>query len=420
MFPMLYKVNQIFDDSFEPDPSGAVRRGIARSDLSGRFTPGQTIAVAVGSRGIQEIVGMVAAMVSSLKTLGLKPFIIPAMGSHGGATGDGQRQVLEHMGITEAAVGAPIRSSMDVVSLGHLPSGAEVFVARDAMEADHLALINRVKPHTAFRGQVESGICKMLAVGCGKHQGALNMHKFGLAESIVPAASVILDRVSVLFGIAVLENAAEKTHTVRVVLPETFIESDAEMLKTAFGLFPRIPVDDLDILVVGEMGKNISGGGMDPNVIGMWRRDGGAREPNYRTVVLLNLTPESHGNAMGIGLADLTTRRVIDMLDIKATYTNALTTGLWAAARLPIALENDRVALETALSPIHEPEKVRMACITNTLFLETFWASEALLTELRLRGDIEIDEKPLAFRFSGEERLLPFLAAGHEPGGKTG
>jgi hypothetical protein len=419
MFPMLYKVNQIFDDSFEPDPSGAVRRGIARSDLSGRFTPGQTIAVAVGSRGIQEIVGMVAAMVSSLKTLGLKPFIIPAMGSHGGATGDGQRQVLEHMGITEAAVGAPIRSSMDVVSLGHLPSGAEVFVARDAMEADHLALINRVKPHTAFRGQVESGICKMLAVGCGKHQGALNMHKFGLAESIVPAASVILDRVSVLFGIAVLENAAEKTHTVRVVLPETFIESDAEMLKTAFGLFPRIPVDDLDILVIGEMGKNISGGGMDPNVIGMWRRDGGAREPNYRTVVLLNLTPESHGNAMGIGLADLTTRRVIDMLDMKTTYTNALTTGLWAAARLPIALENDRVALETALSRIHEPEKVRMACITNTLFLETFWASPALLIELRLRRDIEIDEKPLAFRFSGEERLLPFSAAGHEPGGKT-
>jgi hypothetical protein len=419
-FPVLFRVRQKVDDFCEPDPVGAVRREIDRSDLSGRFTPGQTIAVAVGSRGIQGIVGMVAAMVSSLKMMGLRPFIIPAMGSHGGAASDGQEQVLEHMGITEAAVGAPIRSSMDVVSLGHLPSGAEVFVARDAMEADHLALINRVKPHTAFRGRVESGICKMLAVGCGKHRGALNMHKFGLAESVVPAARVILDRVSVLFGIAVLENAAEKTHTVRLVLPETFIDSDTEMLKTAFGLFPRIPVDDLDILVVGEMGKNISGGGMDPNVIGMWRRDGGVREPNYRTVVLLNLTPESHGNAMGIGLADLTTRRVIDMLDIKATYTNALTTGLWAAARLPIALENDRVALETALSRIHEPEKVRMACITNTLFLETFWASEALLTELRSREEIEIDETPLAFRFSGEERLLPFSAAGHEPDGKTG
>jgi hypothetical protein len=414
-FPVLFRVRQKFDDSCEPDPVGAVRREIGRSDLSGRFMPGQTIAVAVGSRGIQGIVGMVAAMVSSLKTLGLRPFIIPAMGSHGRATSNGQQQVLEHMGITEASVGAPIRSSMDVVSLGHLPSGAEVFVARDAMEADHLALINRVKPHTAFRGQIESGICKMLTVGCGKHQGALNMHKFGLAESIVPAVRIILDRVSVLFGIAVLENAAEKTHTVRLVLPETFIESDTEMLKTAFGLFPRIPIDDLDILVVGEMGKNISGGGMDPNVIGMWRRDGGARQPNYRTVVLLNLTPESHGNAMGIGLADLTTRRVINMLDMNATYTNALTTGLWAAARLPIALENDRVALETALSRIHDPGNVRMACITNTLFLETFWASEALLTELRSREDIEIDETPLAFRFSGEERLLPFSAAGHEP-----
>ena len=420
MFPMLYKVKQIFDDSFEPDPSGAVRREIDRSDLSGRFTPGQTIAVAVGSRGIQGIVGMVAAIVSSLKMLGMKPIIIPAMGSHGGATSDGQRQVLEYMGVTEASVGAPIRSSMDVISLGHLPSGAEVFVARDAMEADHLVLINRVKPHTAFRGQVESGICKMLTVGCGKHQGALSMHKFGLAGSIVPATRIILDRVSVLFGIAVLENAAEKTHTVRLVLPETFIESDTEMLKTAFDLFPRIPIDDLDILVVGEMGKNISGGGMDPNVIGMWRRDGGTRQPDYRTVVLLNLTPESHGNAMGIGLADLTTRRVIDMLDMKTTYTNALTTGLWAAARLPIALENDRVALETALSRIHEPEKVRMACITNTLFLETLWVSPALLTELKLRGDIKIDEKPLAFRFSGEEQMLPFSAAGHESNGRTG
>lgn len=408
--PVLFLVKQRFDNSCEPNSARAVHREIDRSDLSGRFTPGQTVAVAVGSRGIQGIAGMVAAMVSSLKALGLRPFIIPAMGSHGGATSDGQQQVLKYMGITEASVGAPIKSSMDVVFLGRLPSGAEIFVARDAMEADHLVLINRIKPHTAFRSQVESGICKMLAVGCGKHQGALNMHKFGLAESIVPAARVILDRVSVLFAIAVLENAAEKTHTVKIVLPEDFVETDSKLLKTAFELFPRIPIDDLDILVVGEMGKNISGGGMDPNVIGMWRRDGGAREPNYRTVVLLNLTPDSHGNAMGIGLADLTTRRVIDMLDIKATYTNALTTGLWAAARLPIALENDRVALETALSRIRDPEKARIACITNTLFLETFWASEALLTELRAKGDIEIDEKPLAFRFSSEERLLPFPA----------
>jgi hypothetical protein len=414
MFPMLYRVKQKFDNSCEQDPVGAVLREIGRNDLSRRFTPGQTVAVAVGSRGIQGIVGMVAAMVSSLKMLGLKPFIIPAMGSHGGATGQGQRQVLEHMGITEAAVGAPIRSSMDVVSLGHLPSGAEVFVARDAVEADHLALINRVKPHTAFRGEVESGICKMLTVGCGKHQGALSMHKFGPAESIVPAARVILDRVSVLFGIAVLENAAEKTHAVRLVLPEDFVETDSGLLKTAFELFPRIPLGDLDILVIGEMGKNISGAGMDPNVIGMWRRDGGAREPDYRTVVLLNLTPESHGNAMGIGLADLTTRRVIDMIDIKSTYTNALTTGIWAAARLPISLENDRAALEMALSRVCDPGKVRMACITNTLFLETFWASEGLLPELRLRGDIEIDNTPLALRFSGEGRLLPFSAAGHE------
>jgi hypothetical protein len=404
MFPKLYKVKQIFDDSFEPDPAGAVRREIGRADLAGRYACGQSVAVAVGSRGIQGIKGMVETLVSSLMDMGLKPFIVPAMGSHGGATAEGQRQVLEHLGITEASCGVPIRSSMDVVSLGHLPSGAEVFVARDILEADHLVLINRVKLHTAFRGQVESGICKMLTVGCGKHQGALNMHKFGLTDSIIPAAHVILGRVSVLFGIAVLENAAEKTHTVKLVLPEDFIETDAMMLKTAFSLFPRIPLEDLDILVVGQMGKNISGGGMDPNVIGMWRRDGGPRKPNYRTLAVLDLTPESHGNAMGIGLADLTTKRVIDGIDLKSTYTNALTTGIWAAARLPISLENDRAVLEI----VCDPRKVRMAFIANTLYLETFWASEALLPELRAKGSIEIDETPLALRFSDEGRLLPF------------
>lgn len=411
-FPPLYRIRQMFDDSCEPDPAGAVRREIERVDLSARFTAGQTVAVAVGSRGIQGIAGMVAALVSLLKEMGLSPFIMPAMGSHGRATSEGQKRVLEHLGITEASTGAPIRSSMETVSLGRLDSGAEVFIARDALEADHLVLINRVKPHTAFRGPVESGVCKMLAVGCGKHQGALNMHKFGLGQSIAPAARVILSRLSVLFGIAVLENANEKTHTVRLVLPENFVESDAEMLREAFGLFPRIPLDDLDILVVDEMGKNISGAGMDPNVIGMWRRDGGLRQPDYRTLVVLDLTPESHGNAMGIGVADLTTRRVIDMLDMQATYTNALTAGVWTAARLPIALENDRVALETALSRVHDTEKVRMARVTNTLHLGTFWVSAVLLPELGAIGGIEVDESPVELQFDGRERLLPFPAVG--------
>jgi len=408
MLPMLYKANQAVDYSFESDPSGAVRREIGRKELAKRCVSGQSVAVAVGSRGIREIKNMVEAILSSLKEMGLKPFIVPAMGSHGGATSEGQKQVLGSLGITEASCGVPIRSSMDVVSLGHLLSGAEVFMARDILEADHLVLINRVKPHTAFRGHVESGICKMLTVGCGKHQGALNMHKFGLADTIIPATRVILEHVSVLFGIAILENAAEKTHTVKLVLPEDFVDTDSKLLKAAFELFPRIPLDDLDILVVGEMGKNISGAGMDPNVIGMWRRDGGTRQPNYRTLVLLDLTPESHGNAMGIGLADLTTKRVIDLIDISSTYTNALTTGIWAAARLPISLKNDRSVLEMALSRVCDTRKVRMAYILNTLFLETFWVSEALLPELRCKGSIELNSTPQALRFSSEGRLLRF------------
>lgn len=354
---------------------------------------------------------MVRATVEALKQLELKPYIIPAMGSHGGATSSGQEQILAHLGITEASMGVPIRSSMDVVALGRLTSGAQAFLSKDAMEADHLVLINRVKPHTAFRGKVESGMCKMLAVGCGKHQGALNMHKFGLADSIIQAAQIILENHSVLFGIAVLENAMEKTHSVHLVDPRNFVESDAALLKAAFGLLPRIPLDDLDILVVDEMGKNISGAGMDPNVVGMWRRDGGLRQPNYRTVIVLDLTHESQGNALGIGLADLTTKRFMNKVDLQTTYTNALTTGIWASVRLPIAMENDRIALETAMSRIPDPNRVRMVRITNTLYLEHFWASAELLPELESNQHIELADEALPLAFSEEGRLLPFSSA---------
>jgi hypothetical protein len=412
-FPLFYQIRQRFDASCEADPAGAVRRAIAGYDCAARIKPGETVAVAVGSRGIQGIVGMVAALVESLKKMGLRPFVMPAMGSHGGATGEGQALVLEQLGITEASVGAPIRSCMDVVSLGGIPSGAEVFVARDAIEADHLVLINRVKMHTAFRGRAESGLCKMLTVGSGKHHGAINMHKYGLADSIIPAAEVVLSRVSCLFGIAILENAAEKTHTVRLVPPEEIVASDIAMLKQAAEMFPRIPIDDLDILLVDEMGKNISGAGMDPNVIGMWRREGGPRQPNYRTLVILDVTRESNGNALGIGLADLTTRRVIDLVDIKTTYANVLTTGLWGAGKLPIALENDRSVVKMALSRVQEPEKVRMVRITNTLHLGTFWATATLLPELKDRQGIDVDETPFTLQFSDEDRLQPFAVARH-------
>ncbi|MFQ5842865.1 MAG: DUF2088 domain-containing protein, partial [Thermodesulfobacteriota bacterium] len=245
--------------------------------------------------------------------------------------------------------------------------------------------------------------------GCGKHKGALNMHKFGLASTITPAARVILEKAPVLCGLAIVENALEELHTVKLALPEQFIEVDTELLKSARRLLPKIPLEDLDILIVDEMGKNISGAGIDPNVIGFWRREGGPRKPDYRTLIVLDLTPESEGNAVGIGMVDLTTRKVMDKVDLKPTYTNAITSGVWRSARLPIALESDRVVLETALSHVFDPDHVRMARIFNTLQLENFWATEALLPELRKQEGITVDEEPLRLQFDHEGNLRSFM-----------
>lgn len=408
-YPLMYRIQQRFDTASIEDVPGAIRREFSRLNTGKNVQPGQRVGVAVGSRGIHNLTTIVGTVVGCLRNMALNPFIFPAMGSHGNANAEGQARLLNHLGITESSVNAPIISSMDVISVGRLDSGAEVFISKDAFEADHLVVINRVKPHTLLRGEVESGLCKMLTVGCGKHQGALNMHKFGLASTITPAARTILAKAPVLCGLAIVENALEQVHSVKLTLPEQFVEVDTELLKSARRLLPKIPLGDLDILIVDEMGKNISGAGIDPNVIGFWRREGGPREPDYRTLIVLDLTPESEGNAVGIGMVDLTTRKVMDKVDLKPTYTNTITSGVWRSVRFPLTLENDRVALETALSHVLDPEHVRMARIVNTLQLETFWVAKALLPELSKQEGITVDEKPLQLQFDDEGRLRSFM-----------
>ena len=407
-FPSMYRVRQRFDVASIKDVAGAVREQFSAFQLGPGVERGQKVAVGVGSRGTHDLAVLVKTVVECLRNLGLPPHVIPAMGSHGGGTGEGQAQVLADLGITEESVGAPIVSSMEVISLGRLDSGAEVFFAKDAYEADHLVVINRVKPHTVFRGDVESGLCKILAVGCGRQVGASNMHKFDLGRNIVPAAQRIIEKTSVLCGLAVTENAAGGTQNMKLARPEEFPAVDAELLKEAWQLFPRLPLNDLDVLVVDEMGKDVSGAGMDPNVIGFWRREGGPREPDYRTLVVLDLTAASHGNATGIGMADLTTRALMDKVDLKATYLNALTSRVLRSSRLPICLDHDRVALETALEQVPDAQKVRMARIVNTMSLEVFWASEALLPELREKAGVSVDEVPLHFEFNSEGKLNSF------------
>jgi len=404
----LYKIKQQFDAASIEDVKGVVGRQFEQFRAGDKTRPGQSVAVAVASRGTHDLTSLVATVVERLLAVGLKPYIIPAMGSHGGATGPGQAQVLADLGISEETMAVPVVSNMDVVSLGRLDSGAEVFFAKDALDADHVVVINRIKPHTAFRGEVESGLCKIMAVGCGKQKGASNMHKFNLANTIVPAARMIMEKAPILFGIAVTENATGGTHSIRLARPEEFVDVDREFLKEAWELFPRVPVDDLDILVVDEMGKDVSGAGIDPNVIGFWRREGGPRKPDYRTLIVLDLTPQSHGNATGIGMADLVTRRLMDKLDLHATQMNALTSKVLRSARLPISLENDRIALETALDGVPDPQSVRMARIKNTASLETFWVTESVLSELRSKEGITVDDDPLQLDFDDEGSLLPF------------
>jgi hypothetical protein len=404
----MYRIQQHLDDRFIPDIKAEVEAEIARLKLAARTRPGQRVAVAVGSRGIHNLDEILGTVIAALKNLGLEVFVIPSMGSHGGATAEGQKQLLEDLGVSATTVGAKTVSSMDVVSLGRLPSGATVFFSKDAMEADHIVVINRVKPHTAFRGEVESGLCKMLAVGCGKQEGASIMHTYGLAESVVPAARLILKEAPLLFGMALLENAFGRTCAVRAVNPDEFYALDKALLERAWKLLPSIPCDNLDILLVEEMGKNISGAGMDPNIIGFWRREGGQRKPDYNTLIVLDLTEQSHGNALGIGYADLTTKRVRKRIDLEATYANALTTGIWSSARLPIALKDDKTAVEAALNHVSDASNARMIRIRNTQSLTTFWATKSLLSELRKQAGIRVDGTALDLQFDEYGRLRPF------------
>jgi hypothetical protein len=408
-FPDLYRVDQIFPDTGIKDICGEVRRLFEGFDLRRRARVGQSVAVCVASRGTHDLKDLVMTTVMYLKESGLQPFITPAMGSHGAATGEGQAMVLRGLGITEAFTGVPIRATMEVTSLGKVAAGPEIFTAVDALEADQIVVINRVKPHTGFHSDVESGLCKILAVGLGRQKGAANMHKYDLARCIVPAARLILEKTSVLFGLAVTENALGGTHSVRLAGPEEFVSTDRELLKEARELLPRLPVECLDVLIVEKIGKNVSGAGMDPNVVGFWRRGGGERKPDYRVLVVLDLTPESHGNALGIGLADVTTRRFTEKIDWDATYKNALSSKRFTGVRLPMVRENDALALEAALGPVVDPLKARVGRIVSTSDLKTFWVSEPVLSQLIDKPNLVIYRDPLRLTFDDQGRLKPLF-----------
>ena len=394
--PKMAKARQLFDQPEITDISGKIREELTKKNLKNRVKPGQRIAVTAGSRGISNISLIIKTIVDELKAVGAEPFVLPAMGSHGGATPEGQIEVLESLGITEESVGAPIEASMEVQVIGSLPGGIDVYLSRIAMETDGIFVVGRIKPHTDFKGEIESGLLKMLAIGLGNQKGAemIHWHRYDGYHRILPeAGKLIAEKANIVMGLALMENAYHKTALIKALYPDEFYTQELQLLENAKDLLPRLPFKDIDVLVVEEIGKNISGVGMDTNVTGkFWMpNEHDPRAPEIKKIAVLDLSEETHGNAIGIGLADVTTRRAFEKIDYHQTYVNCLTQGSGETGKIPPYLANDRDAIATAIrisGPI-PPTEARVIRIKNTQELDTIYISKALVKELQNNPELQ-------------------------------
>ena len=373
----------------------------------------KNVAVAVGSRGIMQQPRVVKALVRELKRVGARPFIIPAMGSHGGGNAAGQEAVLTGYGITEEEMGVPVRSSMDVVELAKLKDGTPVFCDKLAYEADFIIPINRIKPHTDFRAKHESGLIKMLAIGVSKHAGATSVHFHGFENfyKVVPAvAETFLAKTNILFGIGMVENANEEMMHIEMIAPEDFFDRDASLLKMAKESIPQLLFEEIDVLIIDEIGKNISGAGLDPNVTGRTSSNlpGFDNGLPIGRIVVRDLTEITEGNATGIGVADVTTQRVVRKMDWTKTYLNIVTAGVLDGAKLPIVADTDRDAIGIGIRgcPGVASETAKMVRIKNTLELTDVWASEPMLQEIESNPRLEISSDPFECKFDNEGALM--------------
>ncbi len=411
--PRMCRVKQQFEGPSLRDIPAAIRETMLGLHLGDQVKPGQTVAITAGSRGIANIDRITRAVVEEVKALGLSPFIVPTMGSHGGATAEGQRKVLEHYGITEASMSCPIKSSMEVVRIGEV-KGIPVFCDRNAWKADHIAVVARVKAHTDFQGEIESGLFKMMAIGLGKQQGAEHYHRaghaHGYAEVFPLVGRTVLESGRILFGLGTVENGYEETAKVQAMLPKDFEEGEKALLREAKTWMARLPFEALDLLIVEEMGKNISGSGMDTNVIGRPFVQKVLERPRVRRLFVRDLTPESEGNAVGVGMADMTTRRLLDKINYEAMYMNAITSGVPEGAKVPMAFETDREAIQVALGMIGltPPEQARAVRIRNTLHLTEMDVSESLLPEVKAHERLRLVTEAAPMVFDGKGNLAPF------------
>ncbi len=412
-YPAVFRIRQRFPCQRVSDISAAVDGELARLRLGEKVRPGQSVALTAGSRGIANIATILRAAVAHFLQLGAKPFIVPAMGSHGGGIAQGQREVIESYGVTEQYVGCPIRSSMETVVVCRTAEGLPVHFDRHAFEADHVVVVNRVKPHTRFVGEIESGLMKMMLIGLGKCAGAQVYHRaiedYPFERIIRSVAGEVLAKCHILAGIAIVENAHDETGRIEAVRPEELESREKELLKLARQWMPRLPFERVDLLIVDEIGKNISGTGLDTNVVGRKFNDHAAVDgelPRVRRIAVRRLTPESHGNAVGLGIAEFCKSQLLRETDFQATRLNAIVAGHVSAAMPPLDYETDREILDAALSNVGltEPHEARILWIQNTLKLGEVECSAAYLEEARCRSDLEILTPP---------RSLPLDAAGN-------
>lgn len=415
--PRVVRVRQTFKASSLDDIEGTVTARIDALGLARRVRPGASVAVGCSSRGIANYAAIVKATLDGLQRLGLRPFLFPAMGSHGAATAEGQKQVLEAYGLSEAAMGVPIRSSLDTVHLGALPEGVPVQIDRHAQEADHIVLINRVKAHTEFTHDFESGLLKMMAIGMGKERGATLYHKafmiHGYPKIILSVAERVMATGKVLFGVGIVEDAFCNTAAVEALPPERLLEGEKALLRLSKALSPRLPFDDVDVLVIDEMGKDISGAGFDSKVVGrilMPLVSPEPESPRVKRIVVCDLTDKSAGNADGIGVADFITRRLYDKIDLEALYVNALAGSEPEHARIPMTMASDREAVAAGVNTVGlvAPEDLRLLRIKNTLRLDELEMSEAYLTEAA-GADVEVLSEPYELAFDAAGGLRPLF-----------
>lgn len=389
------KIRQRFAANELADPRAVLQEQLAR--LDGMIRPGARIAIAVGSRGISNLAVVVKVVSDFVKARGAQPFIVPAMGSHGGATADGQREVLRLNGVSEETVGALVVASMEVVELPQGPLRHRTFMDRQAYESDGVILINRIKPHTDYHGRYESGLMKMALIGLGKLEGALAVHAFGvygLRELIGPGATQVLSTGKILAGVALVENARHETTIVRVLKSGEIPVEEPTLLDAAARHMPRLPVDDIDVLIIDRMGKDISGVGVDPNITGRFgvRGQEDSASPRVKAIVVTDLTDASNGNAIGVGLADVITRRLYDKIDRAVTDRNVITSSFLERGKIPLVAATGREAFEIALRSCgHVPAgQERIVRILDTLNLGEMYVSKAIADELRQSSEVEV------------------------------